>query len=173
MDDAQGVGFVEGSQRLAQDVDDTLEGEGTVVSRDTSDVAAAQVFHHQIGLSLRSLAEIEDGDGVRMAQATGRSGLIQKSGGRELFVDQMRMDDFDRDGAPQGDLLGGVHSTHSTDAYEVADPIPSRKSLSDQSVVRLAVRALRELCAAGEAERMRLVAGHGAMGTRAHRTRLG
>ena len=167
VDDAEGVRLLERGERLPQHVGDAPQGQRPLVVRDAPQVAAAQVLHDDVRLPLLGAAEVEDGDGVRVAQAACGARLVEEARRGQLVVGQVRVNDLDRDRPPERDLLGAVHAPHAADADHVRDAVAARQRASQERIVALLV--VLQGSAARKAEAMRLPARSRAARAQQHR----
>ena len=85
-----------------------------------------------------------------MVELAGRARLGDEAKRRVLVREQVRVDDLDRDRAPERALLGAVDAAHAADADQVEDVVAARQRPADELVLVVrADRAHRE--AAGRA----------------------
>ena len=124
-------------------LDDAPERERALLVLDAREVLAAQELHDEIELAVLGLAEVDDGDGVRMIEPARRARLGDEARGRVLFTDEVRVDDLDRDGSAEVRLLGAVDAAHAADPDEVEDDVAARKRAADERIVRAAARPSR------------------------------
>ena len=73
---------------------------------------------------------------------------------------EVRVDDLDRDGAPERDLLGAVDAAHAADADQVRDAVAARQRASDERI--LAGVLGRAPSSAPQAKQKRCASPHGA-----------
>jgi hypothetical protein len=137
-------------------VDHAPERERSIVVDDAREVPPAQELHHEVELAA-VLAEVDDRDRVRVVQAARRAGLGDESDRGALVTEQVRMDDLDRDRAPERLLLGAVDPAHAADADELQDDVAAGERRSDQRVVGFPSE-LGDRKAAYRTELVRLVA---------------
>ena len=62
-------------------------GEGTLLVLDAREVLAAQELHDEVELAVLGLAEVDDGDGVRVVQPARGARLGDEARGRVLVAD--------------------------------------------------------------------------------------
>ena len=88
VDDAEVVRFGERGEHLPQDVDDAPERERPLLVRDAREVLAAQELHHEVELAVVGLAEVDDGDRVRVVEAARGARLGDEARGRVLVAER-------------------------------------------------------------------------------------
>ena len=157
MDDAEVVRFGERREHLPEHVDDAAERERPFLVLDAREVLAAQELHDEVELAVLRLAEVDDADGVRVIEPARRARLGDEARRRVLFADEVRVDDLDRDRAPEVRLLGAVDAAHPADADEIEDHVAARQRAADERIVGLH-RDLRDGKAARRTELVRLFA---------------
>ncbi len=121
--DAGGVRLIERRQRLAEQVHQARRRQRRLVADDLRQVAPAQQLHHQEQRARVRLAEVEHLDRVRMAQPRRRPRLRLKSPegldvGRHLGVQEL-----DRHGSVEREVVRAIHPSHRADADELGDVV--------------------------------------------------
>ena len=137
VDDPEVVRFAERGQRLPQNVHNATERERPLFVGDARQVPAAQELHDEVELAVLRLAEVDDGDGVRVVQAAGGARLGDEAGRGVLFTDEVGVDDLHGDRTPEVRLLGAVDAPHPPDPDELEDDVAAREGPSDERIVRV------------------------------------
>ena len=168
VNDSEGVRLFQRRERLSQDVYDASQRQWPLLVGDPTEVAAAEVLHHDVRVPVRGSTEVEDGDRVGVAKPACRPGFVEEARRGQLVVSEVGVYDLDRHGPPEGDLFGAVHPAHAPHADQVGDAVAPRQSGPDERVAPVALRGLSELPAAREAETVSRLAGSGAAGAKEH-----
>lgn len=159
--------FGERGEHLPEDADDAPKGERPLLVLDAREVFASQELHDEVELPVLRLAEVDDGDGVRMIEAARCARLGDEARGGVLLTDEVRVDDLDGDGPSEVRLLGAIHASHAADPDEIEDDVSARQRSSDERIVGRH-RDLRHGEATRWTELVRLFARVLALGTLAH-----
>jgi len=85
--------------------------------RDAAQILAAEVLHDDVRVTLERASEVEDRDGVRMAQATRGARFVEKPCGSKLVTRKRGMNHLHGDRSGKRNLLGAVHPPHAADTH--------------------------------------------------------
>ncbi len=107
VDEARGVGVLEGAGDLGGEVDRLLLGETPLLAEDLLERAALDVFHDEVAAAA-ALADLDRADDVRMGEAPGGARLAIEALDVDRVLGEALGEDLDRDDAVEGELPGLV-----------------------------------------------------------------
>jgi hypothetical protein len=130
MRDAAAVGRRDPRRGLAEDLDALAARHGPAGHHPRAKVGASDPLHGEKRRPLVGVAEVEDGDDVRVAQAGEHLGLAQETPG--LAARLLRVHDLEGHRAVERFLLGQIHLAHAATPEPRGDAILAPDGLADQ-----------------------------------------
>jgi len=107
VDDAEGVGFVDGLARLEQKVGGLGDPHLGLLVEDRGEVAPHEVLHHHEGEDRRG-ADVVHARDVRALDARAGAGFVEEAIGDARAVDDGREEELQRDQLAERAVAGGV-----------------------------------------------------------------
>ena len=120
--EALGVGEGEPVEDLLHDLELLLEPQGGALLDQVAQVGALEQLHRHVGDALL-LAELVDGDDVRVGQLARGPRLLEEAPAALLVAAQLLGDDLDRDVAVEDRVVGAEHLPHRSLADLRVDPV--------------------------------------------------
>ena len=122
VDDAGGVGGVEGVGDLGEEVDHPLRRQRSLLVDQPAQVPARDQPHHHQQLAV-DLARVVDRHHRRVLEASGEAGLAQEALAEAAAVGELAGDHLQRHRPVEADVGSAVDDAHATARDQLFDPV--------------------------------------------------